>query len=180
MAWTTPMTFTDGSVLTAAQLNTHLRDNLLETGPAKAISPGGLVVTSGANQVVQRTPAVGTVLTSQSTTSTSYVDLTTVGPSVTVTHGSSAWVFLTSRMENNTSGGICYLSYSATGANTLAADDTAAMEFRAAATGEVNRKSIVYPIVGLVPGTTTFTAKYRVGGASTGTFAGRTIGVIPL
>ncbi len=28
MSWTTPMTFTAGSVLTAAQLNTHLRDNL--------------------------------------------------------------------------------------------------------------------------------------------------------
>ena len=34
MAWTAPMTAVSGSVLTAAQWNTNVRDNLLETAPA--------------------------------------------------------------------------------------------------------------------------------------------------
>lgn len=32
MAWTSPMTFVTGAVLTASNLNTHLRDNLLSLG----------------------------------------------------------------------------------------------------------------------------------------------------
>lgn len=36
MAWTAPMTASANGTLTAAQFNTHVRDNLLETETAKA------------------------------------------------------------------------------------------------------------------------------------------------
>ncbi len=49
MAWTAPITFTSGSVLTAAQLNTYLRDNLNETAPAKFTAAGQLFVSTAAN-----------------------------------------------------------------------------------------------------------------------------------
>lgn len=45
------MTFVSNAVLTAAQLNTHLRDNLLETAPAKATAPGRFIVSTGLNSI---------------------------------------------------------------------------------------------------------------------------------
>lgn len=49
MAWTAPRTWTTGEVVTASHMNTHVRDNLLETAPAKATTAGDLFVGTGAN-----------------------------------------------------------------------------------------------------------------------------------
>ena len=49
MVWSAPATWTVGQVVTAANLNTHLRDNLLETAPAKVTTDGDIVVATGAN-----------------------------------------------------------------------------------------------------------------------------------
>jgi len=38
VSWTTPKTFVASAVLTAAELNTHLRDNLTEVAPGKIVS----------------------------------------------------------------------------------------------------------------------------------------------
>ena len=49
MAWTTPKTWASGYVVLAADLNTHLRDNLNTTAPAIMSSQGDLLYASGAN-----------------------------------------------------------------------------------------------------------------------------------
>jgi len=58
MAWTTPRTWTTGELVTAALLNTHIRDNLNETMPAKITTAGDLVYGTSANAIARR--AIGT------------------------------------------------------------------------------------------------------------------------
>jgi len=53
MAWTTPRTWVTGEVVTAALLNTHLRDNLDETAPATVTTAGDLVYATGANALAR-------------------------------------------------------------------------------------------------------------------------------
>jgi hypothetical protein len=64
MAWTTPKTWASGYVVLAADLNTHLRDNLNVTAPAVLTTAGDILYASGAN-----TPA----RLAKSTTSTQYL-----------------------------------------------------------------------------------------------------------
>ena len=64
MAWTTPKTWASGYVVLAADLNTHLRDNLGVTAPAVMTTAGDIIYASGAN-----TPA----RLAKSTTSTQYL-----------------------------------------------------------------------------------------------------------
>jgi len=49
MAWTTPKTWASGYVVLAADLNTHLRDNMNVTAPAVMSSQGDVIYASGAN-----------------------------------------------------------------------------------------------------------------------------------
>lgn len=51
MAWTTPRDWDVLEPLTASLLDEQLRDNLLETAPAKVLAPGDLVVGSGVNEI---------------------------------------------------------------------------------------------------------------------------------
>lgn len=53
MAWSSPRTWVALEVLTASLLNTHLRDNLLETAPAKVTTAGDLVYATGANALAR-------------------------------------------------------------------------------------------------------------------------------
>jgi hypothetical protein len=119
-----------------------------------------------------------TVATSQTTTQTaSYADMATVGPAVTVTVGSSgsALVIVSCQMKNDAAVA-SYTSFALSGATT--AVPSTAYGVSAATTGWTSgsRTSIR---TGLTPGSTTFTMKYIVD-SSTGTFANRTIIVIPL
>lgn len=49
MAWTAPRTWVSGETLTAALMNTHVRDNLLETSAAKVTTAGDITYATGAN-----------------------------------------------------------------------------------------------------------------------------------
>lgn len=53
MSWTAPRTFVTGELETASIFNTHLRDNLLETAPAKVTTKGDSVWGTGANAIVR-------------------------------------------------------------------------------------------------------------------------------
>jgi hypothetical protein len=64
MAWTTPKTWASGYVVLAADLNTHLRDNLNMTAPAVMSAQGDIVIASGANTPIRL---------AKSTTSTQYL-----------------------------------------------------------------------------------------------------------
>ena len=178
MTWTAPMTAIAGSVFTAAQFNTFVRDNLLETAPAKATTTGGYFVTSNTNQISERVRGEAEVLASESTTSTSYTDLATTGPSVTVTTGDSAIVMISARVQNNTTGQSAYAAVDISGASTVAANDNRAVGLSAAAVSQLMIASHVSTVT-LVPGANTFTAKFRATGG-TATFANRRLVVFPL
>lgn len=179
MAWSAPITFVANSVLTAAQLNEQLRDNMSETAPAKASTAGRLIVTTGPNQITERAFDQDSVSTAQSTASTAYTDLGTVGPRVTVTTGNLAFVVITARMENGTAGGSCLASFAISGATTQAAADTYAVYHRSASGGYALRASAA-AIVAVNPGSNTFTMKYKVGNTGTATFQDRRIQVLGL
>lgn len=53
MPWTNPKTWTNGEVVTDTLLNTHLRDNLKETAPAKVAAKGDLVAATGSNALAR-------------------------------------------------------------------------------------------------------------------------------
>lgn len=53
MAWTAPRTWTTSETVTAAIMNAHVRDNLLETGPAKVTTAGDLLYATGANALAR-------------------------------------------------------------------------------------------------------------------------------
>lgn len=179
MSWTAPMTFSSGAVLTAAQLNTHLRDNLLETAPAKATTAGRIFVATGANAIAERAILNDTVATTQTSTSTSYTDLATTGPDVTLTTGVRAIVSVISGMSNNTSGQNVYMSYAVSGATTTAATDDRSAFLTAAAANQGLRATGTYMETALTGGSNTFTCKYRVTG-NTGSWGNRQIIAIGL
>lgn len=51
MVWTAPRTWVTGEVVTGAFLNTHIRDNFLETETQKVTTAGDLIRGAGANTV---------------------------------------------------------------------------------------------------------------------------------
>ncbi|MER5252887.1 hypothetical protein [Streptomyces sp. NPDC002855] len=169
--------------MTAAQLNEQLRDNMLETMPAKALEQHGFFTTLSENKIVARTSGKShRVNTSQNTTSTSYTDLGTAGPSVTVETGSTAFVFISGRVSNSGLASSTYMSFQVTGATTdtsSATMDDRALILDGVAANSGWRIGTWDLLKNLVPGENTFTAKYKVG-SGTGTFYYRQIAVWPL
>ena len=51
MAWTSPATWSVGQIVTAANLNTHLRDNFKETAPYKAAAQGNVFYATGSTAI---------------------------------------------------------------------------------------------------------------------------------
>lgn len=175
------MTAVANSIFTAAQFNQYVRDNLNETAPAKAVNAGGYFVATGVNAIVERTAGNDLVNASEDTASTSFTDLTTPGPAVTKTTGTSAFVAVYGLVSNNTAGSSALMSFAVTGDTAVAASDTRSVTYQpgSVAAARSIRASAITLIDGLTPGSNTFTAKYRVTGG-TGTFNNRRIAVIPL
>lgn len=180
MAWTTPITWTAGTTLTAAQLNTYLRDNLLTLSPALATGSGNYFVSDGVNQIAERTPETEIITTSQSTATTSFTDLATVGPTVTADTGTHALIILSCQTQSNTGSAQSNMSYAISGATTRAAADSWALTLDGVTAANPWRMSTFHLVEDLTAGTNTFTAKYRAGGAGTGTWADRRITIWPL
>lgn len=199
-AQTSVPTFTAGDVLTAANMNisartgvpvfadTTARDAGFGGTGEKVLAEGQLCYVENLTGIAQLqyydgaswisfgniTNDTAEVTTAQTTTSTSYTDLATVGPSVTVTTGTKALVMVTCQVENS-GGAAAFMSYAVSGATTIAAADTTAVGNKSTSFIRATACSIVT----LTAGSNTFTAKYKVG-ASTGTFERRTIAVINL
>jgi hypothetical protein len=118
-----------------------------------------------------------TVATTQTTTSTSYTDLATSGPAVTLTTGTTAFVIVTTYSYNATSGTATYMSFGVSGATTIAAGDSTSVSLLGMKTGGQEwSNSAVYPVT-LTAGSNTFTSKYKTS-SGTGTFGNRSIIVI--
>lgn len=187
MAWTAPMTATANATFTAAQFNSHIRDNLLETEPAKANSIDNYFVTTGANAIATRTPSSAFVSTDNSTSATSYTTLTS-NPAVTVTTGTAALVLFSCGMNSTATDASMSVSVAVSGASTVAASDawriltdgtTGNFNFSGNPKDQHNRRGSVKLFTGLTAGSNTFTMQYKVGSA-TGHFHMREIIVYPL
>jgi len=173
------MTAVANSVFTAAQFNQFVRDNLNETAPAKATQVSSHFVGNGLNSIVERVMQVDNIGTGETTTSTSYTDLATVGPTVTLNTGARAIVLFRAAMDNNSANEACFMGFEVSGASSLAASDTSAINFDGLAASSRNRLGSPYVITSLTAGSNTFTAKYKVT-AGTGTFTTRQLAVFPL
>jgi hypothetical protein len=136
----------------------------------KTLAPGGVTASAGAY-----------VSTGQTTTSTSFTDLATAGPSVTLTTGTTVIVATTSLHSNtsanaNANQGNNYHGFSVSGASTVgAADGYSARGPQIHNSHTYGRTSVMY-VSGLTAGSNTFTSKYRVQDG-TGTFSERHITV---
>jgi hypothetical protein len=184
VAWTAPITAIAGSTVTSADFNTYVRDNLLQTMPAKAVTPGSLFITSGSNVIAERIPDFSAVNTTETTSSTTYTDLATFGPSVAITTGTKAIIIIGARIGANTAASgnpSNKMSWAVSGATTRAAlDDWAAgVVSPGTGSGPSVYTSRWYLATGLTAGSNTFTAKYAVS-SGTATFLGRSLQVIPL
>lgn len=180
MAWTAPRTWVTSEVVTAAIMNTHVRDNLLETGPAIVTAGAGrMLVSNGTNSLVQRFPQFANVDTSQTTTSTSYTDLTTTGPTISgATTGARVLVMVAAQVSNDTAGEKCWMGVDVSGASTVAPSDARAFMYESSVANDESQAAFFWFYTGLTGGANTFQAKYRVT-ANTGTFARRKLMIIP-
>lgn len=108
------------------------------------------------------------VLASEGTSSATYVDLTTPGPSVTVTVGQSGIVLLGWNTQCDATTGAASVAVS--GANTIASTDNYYLRSAGANAGSGR----TYVFTGLTPGSTTFKMQYR-STSGTANFQRRTI-----
>jgi hypothetical protein len=179
MAWTAPMTAVAGNIWTSAEFNAHIRDNLLETMPGKATAANRMYISNGLNSIAERVPSTATVATAQTTSSTSYTNLTTVGPQVTVTTGTAALVWAVVRCQHSSGGAECSWAVEVSGATTLAANDNWRGLQSGVTAANPNRFGVMHLFSNLTAGSNTFTIKYKTSGA-TATFQDRDIIVVPL
>ena len=104
----------------------------------------------------------------EGTSSGSYADLTTSGPSVTITTGTVAYVTISATSVRAAwgSGNTAFLSFAVSGATTIAADDANGTAASSPGNGFGVPMSRRLKITGLTAGSNTFTLKYRVDGAT--------------
>lgn len=124
--------------------------------------------------------------TSETTTSTSYTDLATVGPEVTIEVPASGVVLvgISGAMKDSDASSQALMSFAASGANTLSAADNRAISHDNPSSGgtpEFQSLGASFLLTGLTPGLTTFTAQYRkIAASGTATFANRRLFAIAL
>ena len=162
MAWTTPQTVVaDSTELTAALWNEQVRDNLDVLGM--------ILNTSSAS-----------VATIQNTTSTTYTDLATVGPSVTVDTGTEAIVIVSAFIDCQAANRDTYMSFAVSGATTISASDSYAARCIGITVRATERVTRVNLLTGLTAGSNTFVAKYRSATGGNVQFDNRDLIVITL
>jgi hypothetical protein len=121
--------------------------------------------------------------TKQNTTSSTYTDLSTSGPAVTLTTGTKALVIVSFEGTNRAANRSAWMSFAVSGASTVSATDTNALKItQSTLDWEPFRASSATLVTGLTAGSNTFTAKYRSDTITTCTadFAYREILVIDM
>lgn len=183
MTWTAPFTAVAGSVLTASQVNTFVRDNLNETMPAKATTPGSIFAVSNVHEISQRTANAFSDPESVEITATSFDNPSTgsPGPSITVTTGEMALVGYRANVRNPSVTARVEVSYAISGATEREASTTRSLGYSVSNSGSgyQHRMGVTDLATLLTPGQNTFTLKYAVS-SGTGFAVDRRIWVLPL
>jgi hypothetical protein len=156
--------------------NTNTRLGIGSSGQVLAVSGGVPAWTTPASGIPANDFA--NVASLESTTSTSYTDLTTAGPAVTVTTGTKALVIITAIMRNNVNGARTSMTFAVSGATTIAAADENAYIVEQSPDSIWHRASAATALT-LTAGSNTFTAKYKTS-SGTSNFQDRQIFVINL
>ena len=203
MTWTAPATATTGQNVTAAFWNAQIRDNFLEASAATVTTAGDIAFADAANSMgsrvgigaatshlvstgsapVWRPIATDVDTTSQTDTTTTFTTLSNWGFSqageveVTVTTGTVALVLFEAVLSNDTGGSSVLLSYSVSGATTVTAGDTHAIQYESSNAGDQARFGGFDLRTGLTAGSNVFTLEGRVS-ANTGTIFRPEIAVI--
>jgi len=176
MTWQAPITWTTNQTVTSAQLNAQIRDNMLETAPAKATTAGYHFASNGTNTIAERAILDQVIDTLESTAVTTYTNLATDGPTVTMTTGVKALVWHTAQCSNSGVGS-ALTSFEITGATTTVASDARCIQSDgvAAATWRFGTTSLM----ATTPGSNTFHMQYKAG-SGTATFQKRRMIVMGL
>lgn len=200
MAWTAPRTWVTAEVVTAAQMNAHIRDNFLETSTATVTTAGDLVYADAANSMGSRLAigGAGAALVSTGTapvwraftnmtgdasyvggTTTSFADLDSpltpgwggTSVAVTLTTGTQAAVhYGVAYASNATGGSITILNYRVSGATTDAAANDRDQQHESSAANDRGNLGGMRRHGSLTAGSNTFTLQARVS-AGTGTIS---------
>lgn len=183
-ALSNPLVTNSGNSLTLPTTNetlvgratTDVLTNKTISGASNTISnvPTSALILSGA--------ATAHVIANESTSSTSYVDLTTSTDSVTVTVGASGIVLVSlyalAYLSTAANFGYALVGVQLSGANSVSPDGFRYGIFNF---NSIGGYSNTFLMTGLSSGSTTFKMKYAITGTgNTGSFARRTISVIPL
>lgn len=176
MVWTSPMTAVAFEPFSAAEFNTHVRDNLLETEAAKATNAGSYLVSTGLHTVDWRRAVNDNT---QSTTSTSSTSFVTLSPDiwVQVNTGTTALVIVSAALWNST-GDVAAMSHMVTGATEISATHDWSL------INEQNNTQVLQMChahlhTNLTPGLNTFRAQYQAPNGGTASFTRRHITVLP-
>lgn len=161
MAWSAPNTAVAGA-FNAADFNTYIRDNLNETMPALATDAGQWFCSDGANSLVAREIRTDYVAADENTSSTTYTDLTTVGPSITMDTGAFVIVSISAQLRNGTTNAAAIMDFAISGATTRGAQNESCLMSDGLANDNANYKGVSTGLA-VTPGTNTFTVKYRAG-----------------
>lgn len=165
-----------GGVFSAALFNQYIRDNLLETAPALATQVSSWFPADAVNSLAERTPVQDNDVGASTTTSTAYGNLADgLSTTVTVATGNRALVSIYANFSNSVNGNRTWVGYEVSGASTVAASDTNAIDH--SFNGGM-RWGASFLVTGLTQGSNTFTLRYRVT-AGTGTYSIRRLAVIP-
>jgi hypothetical protein len=119
------------------------------------------------------------ITASESTSSTSYTNLTTAGPTLTnfpVPASGKVLITVTTGMQGSQGGSSCFMSFTGSGANSIAASDINALILGG---NNLQRASASFVLTGLTAGNTTLTSQYKAAGGQC-TFSNRSIWAIPL
>ena len=141
------------------------------TGATTYVPTGIQTIYNGSSWVC--VTGVGAKVTvNQTTTSTAYTDLATVGPAVTLSTGTTALVQLSALITASATSVYGIAAVAVSGASTIAGNDLESVFVQSPSGNYQGMAGRTIVIGGLTAGTNTFTMKYRVT-AGTGTFEGR-------
>lgn len=178
MAWNTPKTWLAENVLTAAELNQQIRDNLLETEVAKATQAGQLMVSAGNHEVAMRTPVQDDNSATVTTSSTTPTTLGGGTPSVTYEQGGGVIILFAARMRDTQGTGYINCGPEIVGVSGAEASVSRAIRHQSNPWVRYSGHVLHYD---MEPGVQTARLMYWCNSSnSTGEFAFRTITVIPL
>lgn len=172
---------TNGDLIYGTGSGTFTRRGIGSTGDVLTVAGG--VPTWAAASGGSFTTGVQNIASQQATTSTSYTDLSTAGPAVTITTGTKALVSIVSQMAKTGSATPDSMaSFAISGATTLAAaNNPYAIQFNMSdAVGGSFQIGGSWIVTGLTAGSNVFTMKYKDAGGGTTYFANRTLSVLNL